>query len=82
MWGKGNAPLLLLGGQTFTATVVFSQKIGIQSISRPQNTTLGHIPKGCRLLPQGHLLNCVQSNIIYNSPDPGNNLDAPQLKNE
>ena len=45
----------------------FLKKTGNQSISRPSNTTLGHILKGYRRIPQGHLCNYVHSNIIHNS---------------
>ncbi|KAL6081513.1 hypothetical protein STEG23_021689 [Scotinomys teguina] len=43
------------------------QKIGNHSSSRPSHTTLGHIPKECPVIPQGHMLNYVYSNIICNS---------------
>ena len=39
------------------------------------NTTLGHIPKGCSIIPQGHLLNYVRSSIICNSQ----NLETAQM---
>ena len=67
---KGNTPPLIMGMQTCTVTLeinmVVSQKIGYQSTSRLSNTTLGHIPKGYRPIPQGHLLNYVYSRIICN----------------
>jgi hypothetical protein len=37
------------------------------STSRFSCTTLGHIPKGCLILPQGHLLNYVHCCCIRNS---------------
>ncbi|KAL6081158.1 hypothetical protein STEG23_016403 [Scotinomys teguina] len=37
------------------------------SSSRPSHTTLGHIPKECPVIPQGHMLNYVHSSIICNS---------------
>ena len=71
MWGKGNAPPLLMGVQTCTATleisVTISQKIRKQSTSRPSNITFGYIPEGCSIIPQGHVLNYVHSCIIHNS---------------
>ena len=70
MWSKGNTPLLLVGVQTSTATMeinmVVPQKMGNQFISRPRYTTLGHIPKGLYILPQGHLFNHVHSSFIHN----------------
>ena len=71
MWRKGNIPLLLVRVQTCTATLeistVISQNIQNQSTSNPSNTTLGHIPKRCRTISQGCLLNYVHSSIIHNS---------------
>ncbi|KAL6035709.1 hypothetical protein STEG23_008664, partial [Scotinomys teguina] len=85
MWSKRNTSPLLVGVQTGTATLeinmVVSQKIGNHSTSRPSYTTLGHIPKEYTIIPQGHMFNYVSSSIIHNSPEPGNNLDARQLKN-
>ena len=58
MWNKGNIPPLMVGVQTYSATleinVSVSQKIGNQSTSVPSNIILRHIPKGCTLIPQGH----------------------------
>ena len=34
---------------------------------RPRSDTLGHIPKGCPILPQENLLNYVNSSFIHNS---------------
>ena len=69
VWGKVNTPPLPVGVQTGTATMeismAISQKSRKQSISRPNNT-LWHIPKGCSIIPQGHVLNYVHSNIIRN----------------
>ena len=71
MWSKGNTSPLLVGMQTCTTTLEISmvvyQKIGSQPISGPSNTTLGHIPKGCLVIQQGHLFNYVHSSIISNS---------------
>ena len=68
---KGNTPPLLVGMQTCTTTLDInlsvSQKIGNQSISRPHNSTPGHIPKGCSIILQGHLFNYACSSIICNS---------------
>ena len=67
-----NAPPLLVGVQTCTATLeismAISQKIRKQFTSRPNNTAVGYIPKGCSIIPQGHVLfNYVHSSIICNS---------------
>ena len=71
MQGKKNIPPLLVGMQTYTSTVeiitIISPKIRNQFTSRLRNTTLGNMPKGCTLIPQGYLLNCVYSCIIHNS---------------
>ena len=73
MWSKGNTPSPLAGGQTCTTTLeismAVSQKIGNQPTSRPSNTTPGHIPKGCIIIPQGHLFNYIHNSIIHNSQD-------------
>lgn len=51
MWSKRNAPLYLLGVETHTAIMEISgavtQEDGNQYPSRNNNTTLGHIRKGC-----------------------------------
>ena len=39
----------------------------LQSISRSSNITLVHIPKGCALIPQRHLLNNAHSSTVHNS---------------
>ena len=68
--GKGSTPPLLMGVQTGAATMeismAISQKIRKQSTSRPSNTTFGYIPKGCSIVPQGHVLNHVHSCVICN----------------
>ena len=85
MLNKGSTPPLLVGVQTYTAaleiSMAVSQEIGNQLTSRLSNTTLGHIPKGCTLIPQGHLLNYVHSSIICDSQNLEKKLDAPQPKN-
>ena len=43
------------------------KKIRNQPISRPCNSTVGHIPKGGTFIPQAHLHNYVHSNIIHKS---------------
>ena len=35
--------------------------------TRPIYITLEHMPKGCCIIPQGHLLNCVHSSFVSNS---------------
>ena len=71
MWSKGNTHLLLVEVQTHSETLdirmAVSQKNGNQSSTRPNNTTLWHIPKDCTLVPQGRFLNYVHSSIIHNS---------------
>ena len=68
IWGKGNAPPLLVGVQTVTATLetimAISQKIRKQPTSRPSNITFGYISKRCSTLPQGHLLNYVHNSTL------------------
>ena len=85
MWGKGNTYALLVGMQTDIAplniSMVISQKITKQPTSRPSNNTFGYIPKGCSIVPQGHVLDYVHSNIVCDSLEPGNNLNVPRLKN-
>ena len=55
----GNTSPLLVGVQTgivaLDISMVISQKIRKQSTSRPSNNTSGYIPKGCSILPQGHM---------------------------
>ena len=55
---KGNTPPLLLAMTICTTTLkinmVVSPEIGNQPTSKPSNTTLGHISKGCSIIPKGH----------------------------
>ena len=70
VWNKDNTPLLMgvkHGTATLQVSMAVSQKIGNQTTSRPNSNTLGHIPKGCSIIIQGHLLNYVHSTIICNS---------------
>ncbi|KAL6088541.1 hypothetical protein STEG23_002636 [Scotinomys teguina] len=71
MWSKRNTSPLLVGMQIGTTTLessmANSQKIGNHSSYRPSHTTIGHIPKECPVIPQGHMLNYVHSSIICNS---------------
>ena len=74
LWGKGNTPALLVGVQTDTTTLkismAISQKIRKQPSSRPSNTTFGCIPKDAQsIVPEGHVLNYVHSNIVCHSPN-------------
>jgi hypothetical protein len=68
IWSKGNIPLLLVGVKPYTTTMeinmLLPQTTGNQSISRPSYITPGHLPKGCSILPQGHLLSYVHSGFI------------------
>ena len=71
LWGKGNTPPLLVGVQAGTApldiSMAISQKIWKQPSSRPSNTTFGYIPKGCSIIPQGHVLNDVHRSMVCHS---------------
>jgi hypothetical protein len=66
VWSKGNTPLLLVGVQTYTCTVILeinlmvSQKIGNRSTSRPS----WHVPKGCSTIPHRLLFSHVHSSFI------------------
>jgi hypothetical protein len=42
-----------------------SSEIGNWSTSRTSYTSSGHIPEGCSILPQGHLLNYVHRSFNY-----------------
>ena len=68
IWSNRNTSPLLEEVQICTVTlkiiIMVSQKIGSKSTSRSNNTTLGHIPKRCSIILQGHLLNYVHSSII------------------
>ncbi|KAL6036643.1 hypothetical protein STEG23_013192, partial [Scotinomys teguina] len=68
MWSKRNTPPLLVEMQIVTTTLessmANSQKIGNHSSSKPSHTTLGHIPKECPVIQQGHMLNYVHSIIV------------------
>ena len=68
MWGKGNISALLVGVQAGTAPLDVSmaifQEIRKQPSSRPGNTTFGHIPKGCSIMPQEHVINYVYRSIV------------------
>jgi hypothetical protein len=46
--------------------MVVQQKVGNQSTSRLSYTTVGHIPKGCSILPQGYLLNHIHRDFAHN----------------
>lgn len=71
LWSKENTVPLLVRVQTCIATleidIVGFHKIGNKSTSRPSNTTVAHIPKGCSTIIQGHLINYIYRNFIYNS---------------
>ena len=53
--------------KTLGINTAISQKIQSQPTLRSSNTTLGHIPKGCSIIPQGYLLNYVHSSFIHDS---------------
>ena len=69
--GNGNTPCLLVGMLSYIITmeinVVVSQNNGDSSTSSLREITLGHIPKRCSTIPQGHLLNYICSSFIHNS---------------
>ena len=71
MWSKGKIHPLLVGMQTCATTleisVAVSQKIGNQSTSVLSSITLGHIPKICSIILQGHRFNYVHRSIVCNS---------------
>ena len=79
LWGKGNAPALLLGVQVgitpLDISVAISQKIRKQHSSRSSNTTFGYKLKRCSTVPQGHVLNYVYSSIVCHSQ----NLETMQM---
>ena len=55
MYSKWDTPPLLVGVQTGTdireINMAVSQKNGNKSITRPCYTTLGHVLKGCSIIP-------------------------------
>ena len=67
---RGNTLPLLVGMQTCATplkiSMAVSQKIGNHPTTRPSNTTLGHMPKGCSTILDGHLFTYVHSSIVYN----------------
>ena len=69
--GKGNTSALLVGMQASTTlldvSMAISQKIRKQSTSRSSNTTFWYIPKGCSMIPQGHVLNYAHSSTVCHS---------------
>jgi hypothetical protein len=71
IWRKRNTPPLLVGLQTGTTTLEINlevpQKIGNGSTLRPSYTTLGHIPKTCPTMLQGHVFHYVHSGFVYDS---------------
>ena len=44
-----------------------SQKIGNRSTARPSYNTIGHIPKRCPTLSQGHICHYVHGGLICDS---------------
>ena len=67
-WGKENTSPMLMGVEadivTLEICMTISQKIRKQPTSTPSNATFGYKPKGCSIVPQGHVLNYVNSSII------------------
>ena len=67
---QGNTPVLVVGVQTsiviLEVSVVVSQKNANRSTTKPSYTALGHIPKGCLVLSQGHIPNYAHSSFIHN----------------
>ena len=68
LWGKGNTPAFLVGVKAGTSpldsNMIISQKISKQPSPRPSNISFGYIFKGRSIVPQGHVLNYVHSNIV------------------
>ena len=68
IWSNGNTPPLLVGVDTCIVTlevnVSVSQEIGNQPVSRPDCSALGHILKGCSIIPQEHLFHYVHTRYI------------------
>ena len=66
-----NTPVLVVGVQTsiviLEVSVVVSQKTANQTTTRPSYTAIGHIPKGCSILSQGHIPNYAHSSFIHNN---------------
>jgi hypothetical protein len=67
MWSKGDTPPLLVGVRTCTGTTEISVGIPQKDENQSSYVTLGHIPKGHSILPQGHLLNNVHCCSTHNS---------------
>ena len=69
--GCGVKGTLLVGMQDGTApldvSVEISQKIRKRPSSRASHTTFGYISKGCSIVPQGCVLNYVQSSFVCHS---------------
>ena len=79
MWSKGTTFPLLVGVQTCIITLeismAVSKKFGNHPTSKPRNNNLEYIPKGCRVTPQGHMLNYLHSSIIQSS----HNLETTEM---
>ena len=71
--GLRDNPSLLVLVQTCTGTLEISTAVSLKMESNlPQDQAiplLGIDPKGCSIVPQGHLLNYVHSSIICNIQD-------------
>ena len=76
IWGKGKTSALLVGVQTGTSpldiSLAISQKNRKQPPTRPRNTTFEYIPKGCSIVPKGHVFNYFHSSTVCHSQ----NLEA------
>ena len=59
------------------------QKIGSRSTWRSSFTVLGHTPKRCPTMPQGHVLHYVHRGLVCDSQklEKKKNPDVPQQKN-
>ena len=68
VWDKRNIPPFLVRVKIGTApldiSMTISQKVRKQPTSRPSNTNFGYKPKGCSIISQGHVLNCVHRIIV------------------
>ena len=69
MWNKVNNPLFLVGVQTcemvLEINLTIFRKLGIFLPHEPSKPILGKTSRSLTI-PQGHLVNCVCRNFIYN----------------
>ena len=84
MWSKGNTPPLLAGVQTHTddleISMVISQNIRKQSTSRPTIPLLGIYPKDAQSYHKD-MCSTMFIAALFVIACPGDNVNAPRLKN-